>query len=47
MFTGYTIFLWDLSTNVKADSNNMPFISDDLSAFPEEVLKKLAFVDLG
>ena len=47
MFTGYTIFLWDLSTNVKADSNNMPFISDDLSAFPEEVLKKLVFVDLG
>jgi len=25
----------------------MPFTSDDLSAFPKEVLKKLVFVDLG
>jgi len=32
---------------VKADSNSMPFTSDDLSAFPKEVLKKLVFVDLG
>jgi len=23
LFTGYTVFLWDLSTNVKADSNNI------------------------
>jgi len=46
-FTGYTVFLWDLSTNVKADSNNMPFMSDDLSVFPKKVLKKLVFLDLG
>jgi len=25
----------------------MPFMSDDLSAFPEEVLNKLVFTDFG
>jgi len=47
LFPGYTVCLWDLSTNIKANSNNMPFMSDDLSAFPKKVLKKLVFVDLG
>jgi len=36
-----------LTTKVQADSNNVPFICDDLSAFLKEVLKKLVFVELG